>query len=132
MALDLTLIPLRGPKELGLTLVVCSDSLAFDRDYEVFGQLRDLSNYRRHGLDNIPVRPTIKVIPIPSQMWIDIYWDGGIKKMREDGRGDELTFVYAEQLKKLKVPDDASPKNKAIKAFIDALPNDTPIILQWR
>ena len=120
MGLDLTLFPLRGPQAMGDTSVLCHDRLSFDRDYEIFGQLTDC------GEGN---KPTIKVNPIPPQMWIETYEDEGIERTREDKYGSELTFVYAQQLKKLKMPDNASPKNKAIKAFVDALPVDTPIIL---
>ena len=123
MGLDLTLLPLRGPREMGNISVLCHDRLSFDRDYKIFGQLTDV------GEGN---KPTIKANPIPPQMWVDTYEDEGIERRREDKYGTELTFVYAQQLKKLKIANDASPKNKAIKAFIEALPDDTPIILLWR
>ncbi len=132
MSLDLTLLPMREPQKLSETSVLCYDRLAFDQDYRIFGQLIDLS-YRRQGeQDDIPASPTIKVTPIPPQMWVEIYEDGGVERTREDMYDNGLTFVYAEQLKKLKIPDNSSPKNKAIKTFIDALPDNTPIILQWR
>ena len=122
MGMNLTLLPLRGPQELNEISVLCYDRLSLDSDNDIFGQLVDL------GEGN---KPTINTNPIPPQMWVRVFEEGGIEKTREDGYGTVLTFVYAQQLKKLKVPDDASPKNKAIKAFVDALPNDTPIILQW-
>ena len=105
------------------TSVLCHDRLSFDRDYKIFGQLTDC------GEGN---KPTIKTSAIPPQMWVETYEDEGIKRRRDDKYGTELTFVYAEHLKKLKVANGASPKNKAIKAFIEALPDDTPIILLWR
>ena len=61
-----------------------------------------------------------------------ILTDDGSQQTREDAYGEELTVVYAEQMKKLFIPEDASPWNKAIKAFIDKLPNNTPIILDWQ
>jgi hypothetical protein len=120
MGLDLTLLILRGPREIGETSVLCYDRLSFDRDSNIFAQLTD------YGEGN---KPTIKVNPLPPQMWVEAYEDEGIKKTREDKYGTELTFIYAQTLKKLKVPDKSSPKNKAIKAFIDALPDDIPIVL---
>lgn len=122
MGLDLTLLPLQGPREMGDTSVLCYDRLIFDQDHEIFGQLTDC------GKGN---KPTIQANPIPPQMWVETYEDEGIERTREDKYGTALTFVYAQQLKKLKV-SGASLKNKAIKAFIDALPDDTPIILEWR
>lgn len=122
MGIDLTLLPLRGPQQMGDTLILCHDRLSFDRDYEIFGQLINFGEGKK---------PIIKASSIPPQMWVETYEDDGIKRHREDDYGTELTFVYAQQLKKLRVADDASPKNKAIKAFVGALPDDTPIILLW-
>ncbi len=123
MGLDLTLLPLRGPQQMGDISVLCHDRLSFDQSYEIFGQLTNV------GEGN---KPTIKADPIPPQMWVETYEVEGIRRRRDDKYGAELTFVYAERLKKLKVTDDASPKNKAIKAFVEALPDDTPVILLWR
>ncbi len=122
MGLDLTLLPLSGPRQLGETFVLCYDRLTFDRDYDIFGQLTDL------GKGN---KPTINANSIPSQMWVEMYEDDGIKKRRTDKYGTGLTFVWAQELKRLKVAGDASPKNKGIKAFVGALPDDTPVILLW-
>lgn len=123
MGLDLTLLPLRGPQEMGDTSVLCHDRLTFERDYEIFGQLTDCDEGNK---------PTIIALPIPPQMWIKTYEDGGIERRRNDKYGTALTFVYSQQLKVLRVGEDAAPKNRAIKAFVDALPDDTPIILLWR
>jgi hypothetical protein len=98
--------------------------LDFDSDYDIFDQLID---YRGDGHE-IPIQTE----PIPPQMSIVEYWDEGTRKTRDDAFGHRLTFVYVKQLKELKVPNNASSKNKAIKAFINALPDDTPIILMWR
>jgi len=122
MGLDLTLLPLRDARSIGEASALCHDRLTFDRDYEIFGQIIDCGEGKK---------PTIKTNPIPPQMWVEIYEDEGIERTREDKYGTVLTFIYAQQLKELKVGDDATSRNKAIKAFIDALPSDTPIILFW-
>ena len=121
--MDLTLLPLRDLRAMGDTHVLCYDRLSFDRDYKIFGQLMDMT-------PDEP-KPTIKANPIPPQMWVETYEDEGVRETREDKYGTELTFVYAQQLKKLKVTTNSSPKNKAVKAFIDALPDQTAIILFW-
>jgi len=123
MGLDLTLLPLRGPQEMGDRLVICYDRLSFDPDYEIFGQLTDVGDGKK---------PTIKANLIPSQMWVETCESDGIKRRRDDKYGRELTFLYAKRLKELKIMNGASPKNKAIKAFVEALPDDIPIILFWR
>jgi hypothetical protein len=129
MSTSLDLLPLRGLKKLDQRFVLCYDRLNFVGDYRIFGQLTNMSD---RGRDDIPTKPTIKTRSIPRQMWVQIYEDEGVKRTRNDMYGNELTFVYAKQLKKLVLPADASKWNKAIMAFVAALPNDTPIILLWR
>jgi len=60
-----------------------------------------------------------------------MYEESGLKRTREDNVGAELTFVYAKDFKKLNWPEANFSRNLAIKAFIEALPEDTPIILWW-
>lgn len=120
MGMDLTLLPLKEGA-LSDTHVLCYERLSFDRNYKIFDQIKsDKSDIGE-----------IETQSIPPQMWIETYEDEGIQATRKDKYGTELTFVYAQQLKKLKMPKVASPKNKAIKAFIDALPDQTAIILFW-
>lgn len=121
MSLYLTIFPLSGPEDLTKTSVFPKTQLEFDQDYEILGQLTDT-------LDG---ETTIKARPIPPQLWVDIYEEKGRRRIREDRYDEELTFVYAYQLKKLKMPEGASHYAKAVKAFIDALPDDVPIILWW-
>jgi hypothetical protein len=45
MGLDLTLLPLRGFKEVNSS-VLCYDRLSFDRDYDIFGQIIDCGEDR--------------------------------------------------------------------------------------
>ena len=78
MGLDLTLLPLERPQQLGDASVLCHDRLTFDRDYEIFRQLTDM------GVGN---KPTIRVNPIPPQMWVATYEDEGIKRYRDDNYG---------------------------------------------
>lgn len=132
MSKYLALLPLKSPEHLTKTSVLCRERLEYDQDYRIFGQLGDFSHYRNEadGSD-IPERPTIKTLPLPPQLWIETYEHGGVVRRREDDWDGELTFVYAGELRKLDLPDDCSPKAKAIKAFIDALPKDTPIVLLW-
>jgi hypothetical protein len=122
MGLDLTIFPLEDSEALLGTSVSCRDRLTFDRDPAFFDQL--IKTKRGNT-------PTILAKPIPAQLWVKFTVEEGVRRTREDVYGQELTFVYAQQLKKLIVPNDASPKNRAIKAFLDALPNDIPIILLW-
>ena len=99
------------------------DQLRFNSDYRILGQLTDL-------IRTVPT--TIRGRPLPADTFVVVYGDEGPVETRSDGCDQELTFLYAEDLKRLQMPEDASSRNRAIKAFIDALSNPTPIILMWR
>lgn len=126
MSLALTISPLRDLEELRSGWALCYNRLAFDQDYRIFEQIEQF-NYPR-----ISKNPILHPQPIPPNLTVWFYEDEGIDKTREDPYGTGLTFLYAKEMKKLEIPEDASPLNKAIKSFIDALPGDMPIILQWR
>jgi hypothetical protein len=49
-----------------------------------------------------------------------------------DDCGNALTFVYADDLARLKIPECVTQRNNAVMAYIRALHYKTPIILWWR
>jgi hypothetical protein len=122
MSLFLALLPLTGTARLCDMMVHCHDRLTFDQDYFIFDQLPHPGH---------PHQSTVKAITIPPQLWVETYREGGVERTRKDRYGVDLTFVFAEDLKGLKISDDTSFKNKAIKAFVDTLPDEIPIILMW-
>lgn len=124
MSLNLIILPMKSAGELSQKWADCYDSLQCTADYALFGQIVDLTQYVEH-------RPSITPHPLPSELWINYYDDQDQAPTRNDKYGNELTFVYAEQLKTLKVDETTPAWNKAIVAFVQALPNDTPIILMW-
>lgn len=122
MGYDLTISPLRNSKELYDTEVLALNTLRFNPDYRLFEQIKEINENK----------PIIIPLPIPPQMKVGIYEEEGLSYEQTDAYGDALTFVYAKELKRLKLPDDVSPRNRAIKPpFIHALPDDTPILLLW-
>jgi len=49
---------------------------------------------------------------------------------RRDGNGHRLRYVYASQLQEgIAIPESANYRAKAIKAYIDALPGDAPVVI---
>ena len=42
-----------------------------------------------------------------------------------------MVYATAGEMGKIKLPQDVSPKNRAIIAYISALSRNTPIILEW-
>jgi len=117
MSKTLTLFFLHHPDDLKNNYVHPNNALRTGQNSEIIGQL-------------IPIggnKPTLRTQAIPAGTWVDI----NDNDTREDEYGDELKFIYAQELKKLKLPEDASYLIRAIKAFVDALPNEAPIIIYW-
>lgn len=69
--------------------------------------------------------------PLPKDVWVVIPHPLGLNEtIRHDGRGNALRYVHASQLQeRLEVPENAWPSVRAMKAYIDQLPGDTPVIL---
>lgn len=129
MSLTLTLYPLSDRRKLGDTNIFCYERLKFDDDNRIFGQLTDLS-FMTHN-ESFPKLPTVKCQEIPPSSFLEHFTEGGLERTREDSYGETLTFVYAKDLKILRIPHDSSDHNRAIMAFIDALSDDIPVILYW-
>ena len=124
MSTYLTLFPfLKGPQALRETFILCETKLEPIQDYSIYAQIDVLS------FTDESVKPHIKTEVLPAQLWIGVYIDEGIERTRESTDGEELRFVYAQALKKWKIPGDAHWQMKAVKAYIDELPNDIPILL---
>jgi hypothetical protein len=67
---------------------------------------------------------------IPSQMTITVRGDCGVEEIMIDKLGSKPAFAFAKELKKVKASGEC-PKNVAILAFIQAMPDNTPMILFW-
>lgn len=128
MSVYLHLLVLEGEESLEQTRVALYDQLTCDQGNEVLQQYCEMTNVA------LPEH-LITTKPIPPQMFIDIhrgdYDELGRHWLREDPYGDELRFVYAGELKKLNIPKDASPRSRAVAAYIAELPDDNPIVLYW-
>jgi len=105
-------------------------SLIFTRDYRIFGQFQHFPDLASCGEDT-PPKSFIEPLYLPPETMLVECDEEGERKTRTDGLGVEIGFVYARQLQNLVIPEDSSTINKAIKAYIDALPGNIPIILVW-
>lgn len=131
MSLDLKIIPLKDKKALEDSTVLERNSLSFGPDYSIFEQIGDV--------DGKPMRKDfdegrIIVIPhlIPEKLKVQVYDEEvGLKEIHKDGYEKELTYAFASEMKKIKLPDATFDVNRAIMAYIKALPDETPIILHW-
>jgi hypothetical protein len=122
MGLDLTIIPVVKYYDdwNNEKLVFDHMKLRFVRDYEI---LEQISNFAGGNGPFIPTQP------LPKKIRLCI--TNTDRSTRKDKYGSELSIALACDMQKIKWPKNTHPFNNAIKAFIDALPANTPIVLYW-
>lgn len=129
MGLDLTLMPLKDERELAGS-ILGYDRLQFVRDYKIFAQIADVKG--NSAVPDKGVEAIVQTHPLPPGVKVGIYGNLGIRNTRENPYGKEMVYTTAGEMRKIVLPEDVSPTNKAIMAYIKALRKDTPIILEWR
>jgi hypothetical protein len=93
--------------------------LRFDRDGRLFAQL------------DRQATPAL-VRPLPEGLRVGIYEDQGLNFKDTDRYGNPLTFTTSADFRGLRIPEDElAPWNRAIVAFLLALPPDFKIVLYW-
>jgi hypothetical protein len=98
--------------------LLATASLRLDRDSGLLSQLA-------------PEATPCLVHPIPVDLKVGHYEDEGLKYESLDRQGRPLTFTTPQDLHQLRVPEDLSPWNRAVLAFLLALPPDCRIVLYW-
>lgn len=93
-------------------------TLRFDRDMGVLAQFA-------------PDAQPCVVRLLPQGLKVGHYEDEGLKFAVTDRSGNPLTFTTPADLRRLRLPDDISPWNKAVLSFMLALPPETRLILYW-
>lgn len=93
-------------------------TLRFDRDSRLLGQLD-------------PQAAPCLVHPLPEGLKVARYEDQGLIFTETDRYSKPLTFTTANELSGLRVPEDIAPWNRAVLAFLLALPQDARIVLYW-
>jgi len=96
------------------TWFLAYDRLGLRQDYSLFAAIKE----------------QCKPKPIPEDMGILWYENGGLKETTVDAYGKPLTYLTAGELGKVILPN-TSDWNKAIFDFIKTLPPETMIILWW-
>lgn len=71
------------------------------------------------------------VQPLPAGLKVGHYEDDGLKFAEKDRYDQELTFTTPEQLQGVREIEEISEWNRAVLAFLFALPPDTKIVLFW-
>lgn len=137
MGLDLTIYPLfEGERTLTEKTGVCRFALFFERDTPLFGQMTQVPPgevvQSIGGPISVPSAPSIETHDLPEDYCVNVFApNGDITPIRRDVRGKSLRFAYARDLKRLQLRENAHPTNLAIKAFIDVLPDEIPVALNW-
>jgi hypothetical protein len=93
-------------------------TLRFDLDYGLFAQLAHDAEPRLTQ-------------PLPDGLKVGHYEDDGLRWDTADRQGQLLTFTTPLDLRRLRLPDDIAPWNRAVLAFLLALPPDATIVLYW-
>jgi hypothetical protein len=93
-------------------------TVRFERDHQLLAQLA-------------PDATPALARPLPQGLKVGSYEDGGLTFVETDRHGQPLTFVTPTDLRRLVVPEDITPWNAAVLAFLLALPRDTRIVLYW-
>lgn len=112
--------------------------LHMGQNYAVLGQIVDLGIVR----DDIPKKPTIPTHPLTKNVSISLAGDEGATTTRENGVGDELVLATADDLAQIEIDDegdyrsqnplDTNRINRAIKAYMSMLPEDTAVVVNHR
>ncbi len=113
--------------------------LEMGQNYETLGQIFDLAWVKEmasHRHD-IPDEPRINTHPLPADVEIYVFREGGYEMTRTDATGGEMTWAYARDLAKIEVPGidhvegdwPIHSRNRAVRAYLDALPGNTPVLL---
>ena len=130
MSIHLQLLVVKEEADLQSEAITTFDRVELDQDSRVFKQIANLDS-RRGSRPKLTTFPTIRTHPIPEQSWIVESYEGKESKTREDVYGYELRFSYAQDLRKLALPEDSTQGMREVKALIDSLPDQTPIIFMW-
>jgi len=103
---------------------LCYDRLGLNRNYELFAQIDEEKSRM----------PAIEAVcdpkDIPQGKRVHWYGDDGLKTITEDPYGCGLTYVDAREFANVE-PGETGDWNKAVLAFLKALPPETPIVLWW-
>jgi hypothetical protein len=116
MGIDLTVHASHFRERRGEFLATAS--LRLDRDGALFARL---------AADADPCL----VAPLPAGLKLGHYEDQGLRWVEADRHGNPLTYTTPARLQGLRPPADLAPWNRAVLAFLLALPPDTRIILYW-
>lgn len=116
---------------MGVDLTIAPDRWSLpqggERDWWLANNRLDLlRNY--HLYDQIKALPSSPLEPDTTFGW---YGDDGVERETEDAYGNPLRYVRAGDLGTIPDQPDYPAWNRAVLAFVRALPPETRIMLWW-
>jgi len=129
MGLDLELMAVRHEREFVAGETVYSyDNLNFDRDYTVFGQIADPNGEPIVSEQGVPI--VVRTLPLPRGLKLRTFDGERARTTNKNPYGNEMVYALAKDMRKIKLPRNASQRNRAIMAYIRNLPEETPVVLR--
>lgn len=116
MGLDLKVLASHFRERRGEFLATAA--IRFDRDEGLFSQL---------VAEAIPSLTR----PLPVGVKVGHHEDAGLEWAEVDRHGQPLTYTTPADLRRLRMPEDLAPWNRAVLAFLLELPDDARIVLYW-
>ena len=129
MAYRLTLI-LVEPQSFRLNVSVFTPRLTMPSgDHRIIGQIFDLS-FRRETEPDIPERPTVCSQELPIGVQVEVLRDDRVISTNTNKYGEYYRITTVGELRKVVLPPDCDPYDRAAKAYIDALPDNWQVIIE--
>lgn len=126
--MNLTLVFLSDKSVLGENVMYAG---CFDAMITIIEDSRIMDQFDNYH-DPSGETPNVRTFPLPPGSTVSIENNEVWQRVRTDGFGDTVHFTFVEQLKKLVLPEDnVDPRNSAVKAYVDAMPDDIPVVLFW-
>jgi len=131
MALGLTMFMFKGIGIMEALKGRLHQALSLETNsYRIFAQLRDVSGCVEPGEFKSSVRIPTQPLP-PGQTIGVLSEEKGMEGRFDDQEGEPLRFAYVRNLKKVRVPKDSPPVNKAVFAYLRELPDHYLCVLFW-
>jgi hypothetical protein len=116
MGIDLEVLTSNFRERRGELLATAK--LRFDRDRRLLAQL---------SREAVPCL----VQPLPPGLKVGHFEDAGLRHDDHDRYGNGLTFTTPEKVRRIRVPEDLCDWNRAVLAFLLALPPGARVVLYW-
>lgn len=129
MSYRLSLIPFE-PQSFRLNVSIFTPRLTMPSgDHRIIGQIFDLS-FRRGTEPDVPERPTVWSQELPVGVQVETLQDDRIVSTNTTKYGEPYRMTTVGELKKIVLPCDCDPYDRATKAYLDSLPDHWQVVIE--